>query len=91
MYKLLYTGKSNKKFTHNELYNFMGSPSLITEKENVGGFFNVVVYGKNNRLVTFVYNHLDYFYDNFKLANENEIKQLERKKKLNKINESTTT
>jgi len=70
MYKLLYTGKSNKKFTHNHLYDFMGSPSCLSKKEDVGGFFNVTVYGNNHILVTFSFPHLDYFYDNFRFSSQ---------------------
>ena len=35
MYKLLYIGKSNKKFTHNHLYMFEGSTFLGTSTKNV--------------------------------------------------------
>jgi hypothetical protein len=85
MYKLFYIGKSNKKFTHNHLYNFMGSTSLIYKD------INITIYANRNRLIYFNNNHFDYLHENFKLLDDNEIKQLERKFKLKKINENTTS
>lgn len=82
LYYLLYIGKSNKKFTHNKVYNFMGSPSQFLG--DVTNYMNITIYA-NDRLVIFHKQHFQYFKQNFKLINDKQLKQLERKKKLIKI------
>ena len=89
---LLYIGKSNKRFTHNKIYQFMGSPSVvlhILDENRVDEFydyFNITVYANNNRKISLFNQHIDYFIDNFKIITEQGIKQLERKKKLQRLN-----
>ena len=75
--KLLYIGKSNKKFTYNKLYNIMYSantPSI---------FHYIVIYGNKNQIITI--REQDYFIDNFKHLDERQIKNFERKMKLKKL------
>ena len=77
MAKLLYIGKSDKNFTHKRMYNYHGwsydDSISITVRDNK----NMDIFLNNE--------YFDYFYDNFKILNEHDIKQLERKNKLNKI------
>lgn len=77
MYKLLYIGKSNKRFTHNMTYEY-GS---LMGSEN---FFYATVYYNRNQMMTF--KDGDYFHEKFKFITEIEYNQLLRKKKINRIN-----
>lgn len=70
--KLLYKGKSNKRFTHNHFYNYFGSIIVC-----------VIVYDNKNSMVPI--KDSDYFEDNFEFFSEKEIKTFERKMKLKKI------
>jgi len=79
MYKLLYIGKSDKDFTHDKIYNFMGSPSSLFNT----AFHTTIITEK--RRITLHCQHFTYFKKNFKLVDEHQIKQLERKKKLKKL------
>jgi hypothetical protein len=79
MYKLLYIGKSNGRFTHNKIYFFYGMTTNQGSNE-----INIRVYYNNTQIVTF--KDREYFEKNFKLITEHEHKQLIRKLKLEKIN-----
>lgn len=76
MYKLLYIGKSNKRFTHNKTYEY---GSLMGAEK----FFYATVYYNRKQMMTFK-DH-DYFHENFKFITEQKYNQLIRKIKLNKI------
>ena len=79
--KLLYIGKSNKKFTHNKLYKIFYSANTPSK------FHHIVMCGNKNKLVTV--RDQDYFIDNFKCLDDIQIKKIERKIKLKKLkNES---
>jgi len=58
MFKLLYKGKSNRKFTHNYLYNYFVSSSGNTNKNFK---MIVVVYDNRNSMISIKDN--DYFED----------------------------
>jgi hypothetical protein len=77
---LLYIGKSNKRFTHNKIYNYW---SLSESKDR----FHISVFYNDKQLMTFRY--FDYFNKKFKFITENEYNQLiiksNRKLKLKKI------
>jgi len=80
MAKLIYIGKSNKKFTHNEAYLYdvyYKSETIfsVTVKSNKGQF----IHYKEVEFMT-------YFYQNFKFVPELEYQQIIRKQKLNNIN-----
>ena len=81
MYKLLYIGKSNKRFTHNKTYFFYG----MTAKQGAETI-NMYVYYNSTQIMNF--RDKNYFEKNFKLINEQEQKQLIRKLKLKKINKN---
>lgn len=78
MTRVLYIGKSNKKFTKGKLYKYFGNieTSIIT------------IYANKNKLISMGHFYYDYFHKNFKLLNEDDIKKLERKNKINKINKN---
>jgi len=76
--KLLYIGKSNKRFTHNKIYKYHSIHYLTTTN------FNMTVYYNSNQMMVFKYK--DYFNKNFKFINENEYNQFVRKEKLKRIN-----
>lgn len=73
MEKLLYIGKSNKKFTNGRIYNYSGNLYLT-----------IVIKSKKG-LVTIRTEHLDYFEKNFKFIDEKEYDNIMRKNKLKKI------
>jgi len=83
MFKLRYIGKSNKNFTHDHLYGYMGSPSLILDNQI---YLNIAVITNKKRLKYFNSDYIDYFQENFQFLNEKEIKQFQRQQKLKKIN-----
>ena len=72
MFKLLYKGKSNKRFTYNHFYNYFGSIIVC-----------IVVYDNKNSMVSI--KDSDFFEDNFEVFSEKDIKMFERKMKLKKI------
>jgi len=82
MYKLLYIGKSNKRFTHNKTYLFHG---MTAQQGSSDGFYMCINYN-NTQIMTF--RNEDYFKKNFKLITNQEHKQLIRKLKLRKINKN---
>jgi len=71
---LLYVGKSNKKFTYNRIYRFL----------QYDGFMYIV---HDNRGVKRVIRDMDYFERVFKIVTNKELIKMNRKLKLNKINE----
>jgi hypothetical protein len=78
MEKLLYIGKSNKKFTHNKIYKYYGQP-----------FYIMIVYDNKNSMIMFTNEKLyDYFEKNFKFVDDQEYNKIIRKNKLNKINKN---
>ena len=77
MVKLLYIGKSNKRFTYNKTYGCMSLHNYVS-------YFHASVYYNNSQMMTF--KDKDYFDENFKILSEHEQKQLIRKLKLKKIN-----
>ena len=77
MVKLLYIGKSNKRFTHNKIYRYS---RLYNNKI----FFYVTVYYNSYQLMTF--KDIEYFEKNFKLITEKQQNQLIRKIKLKRLN-----
>lgn len=78
MEKLLYIGKSNKKFTYGKTYDYMGNFETS----------NHMVIKSKKRLVTLRYEHIDYFEKNFKFISDQEYDSLIRKEKLKKINKN---
>lgn len=72
MEKLLYIGKSNKKFTHDKLYvpYYLHGPIVVRS---------------NKGLVTFRKQHKVYFEENFKIVDEKEQETIIRRNKLKKI------
>jgi hypothetical protein len=78
MERLLYIGKSNKKFTHNRIYKYHGQIP-----------YGIIVYNNKNTMESFSYNSLNnYFEKNFKFVDEQEYNKIIRKNKLNKINKN---
>jgi len=75
MDKLIYIGKSNKKFTEGKTYNYMGNFESQTH----------MTIRANKQLVILRYEHLEYFEKNFKFLNEIEYQNLIRKNKLKNI------
>lgn len=75
--KLIYIGKSNKRFTHNKIYGWYG----LSNEENL--WINIKT--NNSTLVMFNNNYYDYFNENFKFMNEIEYNNHIRKIKLKKI------
>jgi len=78
MYKLLYIGKSNKKFTNNNVYVIYG---MSAQNKN----FSTIIIKSNKGLVTLRQQHEAYFYENFKGINKEEETKIIRKNKLNKL------
>jgi len=95
MNKILYIGKSNKNFTHDNLYYYKASWSKVKLIEKILTIcltepsiedvknFNVSIYSKKNHLVTI--RDIYYFMDNFIFLNEIELIKNERKAKLKKL------
>jgi hypothetical protein len=77
MKKLLYIGKSNKRFTHDKLYNYIGYHSDYA--------FHIIIFSNQGNRVTLDENYIRYFELNFKFVNEKEINKIDRKKKLKKL------
>lgn len=76
--KYLYIGKSNKRFTHNKIYKYF--QYLKDDK-----FIYTYVIDNKNSIVHFIIEH-DNFYKKFKIIDSKEVKSIERKNKLKKIN-----
>ena len=74
MVRLLYIGKSNKKFTKNRTYTYHGDITYV-----------LTVYTKRGNKITLNYDYLGYFEKNFKFVDELEYKQLVRALKIKKI------
>jgi len=75
--RLLYIGKSNKRFTYNKTYKFSQITSQITKKSYVFVYYN------DSQIMTI--KDKNYFDKNFKLITDNEYDKLIRKLKLKKI------
>lgn len=80
MDKLIYIGKSNKKFTNGRLYEYMEFPHFSHT------LLSIQVKTNRNILEYFDGRYFDFFYTNFRFINEQEYKQLIREQKLKKIN-----
>lgn len=80
MVKLLYIGKSNKRFTHNKTYIFYG----MTAKQGCPDEIDMRVYYNSSQMMTF--RNKEYFEKNFKLITEKQQNQLIRKIKLKRLN-----
>jgi len=70
---LQFIGKSNNKFTYNNVYKYYEICDLLTISTN------------KNQLVQYDKRLSDYFYDNFKFIKEKEYQKIQRKIKLKKI------
>jgi len=77
--RLLYIGKSNKKYTYNKFYKYAG----INEK-----FLVMTIYDNKNQPYYYDSKYSQYFEDNFRLINEEQYKQLIRKFKLTKLSKT---
>lgn len=85
MDKLLYIGKSNKKFTYNHIYKYFGYHKYkLNWKDDIE--FSITIYDNHN-ILNFL-TKLSYFEKNFKFITEIEYNKLIRKLKIEKINES---
>jgi len=70
---LKYVGKSNDKFTHNNVYKYNEVTSILVVNTN------------KNQSVIFDKRFSDYFCDNFTFIDEQEYAKVQRKIKLKKI------
>jgi hypothetical protein len=77
MSKLLYTGKSSKKYTHNNIYIYSGWVYPMS--------ISITIIDNKKQKINLNTDHFNYFHDNFRILNDKEIEQIERKNKLNKI------
>lgn len=75
MTKLLYIGKSNKKFTHGKIYKTV----------YYGYSYFPIIINSNKGLVTLKEEHSVYFEDNFKIIDKKEEDKIIRKNKLKKL------
>lgn len=76
MEKLLYIGKSNKKFTNGSIYDYTGQV-----------IYTLVIKSKKG-LIIIRKENLEYFDKNFKFIDEQEYDKLLRKNKLKKISKN---
>lgn len=76
MEKLLYIGKSNKKFTHGKIYDYSGQV-----------IYTLIIKSKKG-LVTIRKENLEYFEKNFKFIDEQEYERIIRKNKIKKISKT---
>ena len=76
--KLLYIGKSNKKFTNNQIYTWWGSNA---------DEYAINIYVITNKNTKFYINgdYLAYYKKNFKMLNKLEYEKYLRKEKLKRI------
>lgn len=87
---LLYIGKTNKKFTHNIVYNYfchgklVGNSNIIIQT-NEGCLINFNNNPKNRKKKRYLEKKIDYFLKNFKIIDDIEYLRYCRKQKLLKI------
>lgn len=82
---LLYIGKGNKKYTHNKFYIFYGFNISSPFSDNFDNFTISIVDNKNN-IKIYGERYRSYLKENFRLLNENDFKNHNRKMKINKLN-----
>jgi hypothetical protein len=82
---LQYIGKSNDRFTFNNLYVISYYSGQFTDKPVDENNFHVQVWTHKNVIVSFTKEHFNYFHKNFKFIEEKDLNKLQRKLKLNKI------
>jgi hypothetical protein len=88
---LLYIGKTNKKFTHNVLYNYSCGgysgypPSNITVHTDEKCLINFNYNPENRKKKRYLEKNVDYFFKNFKFIDEIEYLRYCRKQKLQKL------
>ena len=84
---LLYIGKSNRKFTHNKIYKYHGDLIIGYNDYYKSGYLSVTS-NRNHIIVTFRFEHVNYFNKNFKFITDQERNNLIRKLKLKKISKN---